>query len=234
MKPQRCPDLVRDSLAQIDRPRIAHRHRKALDNGRLRGQAVRRGDPGRQRNQLRMQGDPIVRRQRAQRALYRHAIGNDVVGGAGVDFGNRHHHWVGHRKAACDHCLDRGDDFAGDRHRVERLMRHRGMAAAPLDRHFEPISRRHQRAGPPRHQSVRAVGHDMQRKRGIGQRIKQAVIEHEPRAVKALFARLKHEHHIARKTVAACAQHMRCARQHRRMGVMAARMHCARHMAGKC
>ena len=230
---QRRAQFGGNRFAQIDRARIAHRHRKALLNIDRRAQPVRLGNPGGQLAQRRVQRGAVVRRQRAQRAAQGGAIGDDIVRGAGMDFRHGDHHRVRHRKAAGDQRLDRAGHFAGDRHRIERLMRHRGMAAAPGDHDFKPVGRGKQRTGTAGDDAVRAVGHDMQRKGGVGRGIEQPVVDHEARAVKPFLAGLKHEQHIAGQLIGARAQHMRGARQHRRMGIMPARMHRACNLAGK-
>ena len=116
---------------------------------------------------------------------------------AGVELGHRHHGGFGGFVAARDQRLDRGDDLAGDRHRIARLVRHRGVAAAPFDDDLELVGGGEQRAGAADQHAVLVVGHDVQREGGVGERVEQPVLEHEARAVEAFLAGLEHEAHLA-------------------------------------
>ena len=87
------------------------------------------------------------------------------------------------------------------------------------------VGRGQQRAGPAGEDAARHVGRDVQGEGGVGQRIEQAVLEHEPRAVPALLAGLEHEHHRAGQPVAPLAERARGAGQHGDVGVVAAGVH---------
>ena len=62
-------------------------------------------------------------------------------------------------------------------------------------------------------------------KASVGQRVDQAVVQHETRAVPALLAGLEHEQHFARQGIGAGAKQFGSACQHRDMRIMAAGMH---------
>ena len=86
----------------------------------------------------------MARRKRPQRAFQRREVGNDVVRSSCPDLGNRGDHRIVGVELASDHSLQSGDNLTGHRHRIERLMRQRGMAAAPGHHDIELISRGHQ------------------------------------------------------------------------------------------
>ena len=73
----------------------------------------------------------------------------------------------------------------------------------------------------------------MKRERRIGQRVDQAIVQHEPRTMMAFFARLEHEHYRTRELVTPRAQRFGRPRQHRDMGVMPAGMHRALVLGGE-
>src|SRR3546814_20353575 len=73
------------------------------------------------------------------------------------------HRGIEDRDAARHHRLDRGYDCAGDGNRVDRILRHRGMAARALDADRQHVGRSEQRPGAPREDAVRRVGHDVER-----------------------------------------------------------------------
>ena len=117
-------------------------------------------------------------------------------------------------------------------------MRHRSVAAAPLDRDIKLIGRGHQRPGASGDQPVLGIGHDVQRKSRFGQRqigsaAQKTVTQHMPRAVKAFFARLEHEAHFALQRCGPRAEQLRGARQHRGVGVVAASVHGSGNRRGK-
>ena len=99
------------------------------------------------------------------------------------------------------------------------------MAACALDRDAQDIGRGKHGPGTPSEYAARRIGHDMEREGRIGQRVDQAVVEHEARTVMAFFAGLEHELHGAGQLVAPGAQHFRRADQHRNMRVMPAGVH---------
>ena len=65
------------------------------------------------------------------------------------------------------------------------------------------------------------------RRRAVGERrhVEQPLVEHEPGAVVALLAGLEHEQHPAGEVVAAAGEQLGRAGEHRRVGVVAARVH---------
>ena len=81
-------------------------------------------------------------------------------------------------------------------------MRHRRVSARALDGNIQDVRRRQQWSASPAKHTARGVGHDVQGKGGIGQRINQAVVEHEACAMMAFFAGLEHELDGARQLVA--------------------------------
>ena len=63
--------------------------------------------------------------------------------------------------------------------------------------------------------------------------VEQALLDHDPRAVVALLAGLEHEQHRAGERVATAGEQARRADQHRRVRVVAARVHRALHLRGE-
>src|SRR3546814_3803881 len=88
---------------------------------------------------------------------------------------------------------------------------------------FRSVGGSEQRSGAAGEDTVRRVGHDVERKGRVGQRVDDPVLEHEARAVMAFLARLEHEHHSAGQTVAGGAEQLRRADEHRDMRVVPAR-----------
>ena len=66
---------------------------------------------------------------------------------------------------------------------------------------------------------------DVQGEGGVGYRVEQTVVDHEPRAVMPLLTRLEHEHDRAGELVAAGTKRTRRARQHGDVSVVAAGVH---------
>jgi hypothetical protein len=104
-------------------------------------------------------------------------------------------------------------------------MRHRSVTARAVDGDAEHIGRGEQGASAAGEHTMGRIGHDMQCKCGVGQRVDQTVVEHEARAVMAFLARLKHELHRTRQLIPFGAQQLRRADQHRDMGIVAASVH---------
>lgn len=65
----------------------------------------------------------------------------------------------------------------------------------------------------------------MEREGRVGQRVDDAVVEHEARAMMAFLARLEHEDHSAGQPVARRTEQLRRADEHRDMRIVPARMH---------
>ncbi len=146
--------------------------------------------------------------------------------GAGVDLRDRQHRGVADRDSPTDERLQRGHDLAGDRDRVDPVLRHRGMPAAPGDRRVQRIRRREHRAGPSDDQPRAHVGRDVERERRVGRGVaQQPVVDHEARAVMPFLARLEHEDDRAGQGLGPRAQCPRRADQHRGVRIMPARMH---------
>ena len=73
----------------------------------------------------------------------------------------------------------------------------------------------------------------MKGKGRVGQRIKQAIVEHEARTMMALFTRLEHEIDGAGQLLLSLAEHLCGTHQHGNMGVMPAGVHRASSFRGK-
>ena len=200
----------------------------------FRRQSMRPGDAhGQQAHRI---GQPLAMfpAERSHRALDRGSVRYDIVRAARMDLGHRDHHRIVGIELAGHQGLQRSDNLAGNRDRIARLMRHRSMAARALDGDLEHVGRRQQGPRPARDNAVRRIGHDMERKGGIGQWIKQAIIEHEACTVKALLARLEHEAHFALERICPGTKQLCRADKHSSVGIVSAGMHFPGHGRGEC
>jgi hypothetical protein len=216
-------------LTQRDRAGIVQRDGETVGEGRFRLAAMGGGGAVRHLQDRLANGGAALGRKGADRAAQQGRVGDDVVGGAGIHPRDGDDARLGGGETARDHGLQRSDDGGGGGHRVARVVRHGGVAAAPFHQDVELVGRRHHGTGLARHHAVRRVGHDVQGEGGIGQRVEQPVFDHEARAVKALLARLKHEAHLARQVALPRRQDARRARQHGGVRVVAAGMHPSRN-----
>jgi hypothetical protein len=100
-------------LRQIDRARIAERHRETGMHRHLGLLTMRLRDAlGQLRDRLAQRRG--WRGERAHRALHMRAVGDDIVSGPRLDLRNGDHHRIMRVELARHHGLDRGDDLAGD------------------------------------------------------------------------------------------------------------------------
>ena len=164
---------------------------------------------------------------RSHRAEQVRRLGDDVARGAGLDLCDGDHRRIEDVHAAGDERLERLHDLAGDRNRIEAVVRRGGVAAFAAHGDLDRIARREHRPGPRGDDAGRLAVRDVQRE-GARRRcgaVEQALLQHHARAVVALLARLEHEQHRARQLRAPSRQHARGADQHRHVRVVAARVH---------
>ena len=86
------------------------------------------------------------------------------------------------------------------------------VPAPPFDDDLQLVGGGEQRAGAADQHAVLVVGHDVQGEGGVGERVQQAVVEHEARAVEAFLAGLEHEAHFAGQLVPPPGEQTRRAR----------------------
>ena len=123
--PRSSTAVARDERCEV---RIVDRDRvegQQLDLGR---RAVGRGDPVRQPDDSLVDHRAGLLREGPDRAFEAGGLGNDVVRGARRDVGDRDDGRVEDLDLAGDERLEADDDLGGNRDRVERLRRLRGMA----------------------------------------------------------------------------------------------------------
>src|SRR3546814_18610782 len=100
---------------------------------------------------------------------------------------------------ARDEGLERGDDLARDRDRIDAIVRHRGVPTPALARRAQHVRRGEQRAGAADDHTGGRVGGDGERDRGFGRGIvAQAVPEHTECAVMPSLDWSDPEHYRAR------------------------------------
>ena len=117
-------------------------------------------------------------------------------------------------------------DLARDRHRVARVVRHRGMAAAALDDDLQHVGRGQQRARRGcRSSPCGALGMMCSAKAasGSGSSSPSSSMKRAPWI--AFLARLEHEAHFAGSSSARAGEHARGAGEHRGVRVVAAGVH---------
>ena len=217
--------VLNHGLPEGDRATVADRHGKTLFDPHVGRGAVRGRNAGAEPFELGCHGFALARGQRTDRAEQRGAFGDDIVRRPGKDPPDRDHCRIEDRNLARDHCLDRRHDLAGNRHRIDRIMRHRGMAAPASNCHVQLVGRSEQGTGTPGEDAVRRIRHDVECKGCIGQRVDQAVVQHVTRAVMPFFARLEHEHDGSGKRVALRRKEPGGADEHGNMRIMAAGVH---------
>ena len=164
-------------------------------------------------------------------------VGYHVARGASVQAAHGHHHRVEHVEPAGDQGMQRHHHLAGRGDRVRVAVRYRGMSAATADRHVNRVGRGERRAWPGgEHPAPEHVRENMQRVGRHGRlagRAEHAFLEHDPGPAAAFLGRLEHEDHAAGDLSLPCGQQARRAGQHRRVQVVAARVHHAIDPGGK-
>ena len=132
-------------------------------------------------------------------------------------------------QVARDDRLQRVDRVRGEQHRVFSLVRHRRMRALARRDDLEDVERAHQR---PRAHAERARGHSgpvVHPVNGLHREpLEQALLDHHATAALVLLGRLEDEIRGAVEPFA-LRERARRGEQHRRVTVVAARVHLARH-----
>ena len=175
------------------------------------------------------------RREGAQCTEQVDGFGQDIVGRAGVDAGDRQDDRVGgDRSAPRNLGLECEDDFGGDRDRVERIVGHRRVTALADDSGAQRIGRSEHRPGTAGDGAAGQIGPDVEREGGVRRGIVEHPLrDHLARAVMPLLPRLEHEQDAARERVAAGRKYSRSGGKHGRMAVVAAGVHRAFGPAGE-
>ena len=171
-------------------------------------------------------------REGAHRAAQLATVGNDIGRLPGVDHGDRDHPGVNRLFVAADDGLKRLHHLAGHRHRVQPVVRQRGVAAFAPNGDFELVARRHHRpraGGKLPHLGPRPVVHA--KHRFHRKLLKQPVLDHLAGATATLFRGLKNQVHRAVK-VPVFSEMLGCGQQHGGVAVMAAGVHLAGVHAG--
>ena len=174
-----------------------------------------------------------LQREGAHRALDLAGIRHDVGGLAGMDHRHRDDGGVDRLLVAGDDGLEGLHHLAGHRHRVDAVVRQRGVRALAGDADQELVARGHDRAAADREVAggqARPVVHAEDRVHG--EAIEQAVLHHLARAAAAFLGGLEDAVDGAGEALAVRGQFLRGGQQHRHMAVVAAGMHAARNAAG--
>ena len=152
--------------------------------------------------------------------------GNDVPGGAGGERRHRDDDGVERIGLAGDDLLQIRDHLGGHGDRVDGLVRVGPVAAAADDLEREEVGGRHDRAPePPRRGRSRASRAGARRRRGRHRRRTPASTIAARAARRQLLGVLEDEAHLAGELVAPLDEDLGGAEQHRRVTVVAARVH---------
>ena len=210
----------------VDGDRVAERH---LD---LHASVVGGGDALGDAPQFVVHLRARALRHRADRPEDRGRLGDHVARRAGGDLGDRDDRWIEHVDATRHHRLDRLHDRAGDRNRIERLVRRRRVSATAGDDDVQRVGRRHRGTAAQTHDAAARHRRDVQREgtgdraAGVGRRVvEQPFFEHEAGAVEPFLAGLEHEEHPTGEISTAIAQQAGRAGEHRHVGVVPAGVH---------
>ena len=167
------------------------------------------------------------RAESAHRADQRRPRGNHAhrAGIAGLHRAQADDRGVDRAHVAADDRLRRGDHVPGDQHRVDRRVRMRAVAAAPVDGDLDPVGGGHRRtrreADAPGCQRRPVV----QRENDLGREaFEQPVVDHRLGAGVAFLAGLEDQERRAVE-VPRLVQVARGGEQHRRVAVVAAAVH---------
>ena len=174
-------------------------------------------------------------RHRTQRTENLHLLRYDVVRRAAFDLGDGQHDRIERVDAACDEALQRHHDRARDRNRIQRMVRGRCVSAPAPNCQIDRVGGGHEGAGARCEHAARHVGRDVNRECAIGPRcaVQQAVVDHLHCAEVPFLAGLKHELDRARETITVRVQQFHRHRQHRSVGIVAARVHAAGFLRGE-
>ena len=209
-----------------DRARVVHRRGIALHNARLGGAAMRLRDVRQDAGEGSMGVGAARVGQGPQCAVQLDAVGNDIVGRAGVKLGDREDRGVDEGSSPGDVRLERQHRLARRRDRVDRIMGHGRVAALAVDGSEQLVGRSEQRAAAAGDGTAGDVGEDMDGEGRLGRGIvEQPFLDHVAGAGLSLLARLEHEQDGAGEPVAAGAKDPRGAGEHGRMSIMAAGVH---------
>ena len=124
--------------------------------------AIRRRAPDRVADRL-----AGVGRDRPDGALELGRLGDDVRRGSRRDVGDGDDRGIEHVDLAGDERAQAEDDLGGDRDRVERRVRHRGVAAPAVDADPQGVVRGQHRAGPEGDRAAWIEGGDVERERRV-------------------------------------------------------------------
>ena len=166
--------------------------------------------------------------ERAHAEFETRAVRDHVVRGARVHRADRDDRRLRRIDVARDDRLQRHHDARRDDHRVDRQVRPGRVAADAFDRDDRLVAGRHERAAPRQeHARCRARMVVHAEHRVAREALEQAIVDHLLRAAvdAMLFRRLEIQVHGA--GVAGLREVLRGAEQHRRVAVVAARMHLA-------
>ena len=123
--------------------------------------------------------------------------------------------------------LQRDDELGGDHHRIDGVVRHRGVTALPFDDDGELVARGHDAAGADAEGAGGAAGHVVHAEDlGDAEALHQAVLDHRAAAGAALFGGLEDDGDGAGE-IARLGEIFRGAEQHRGVTVVAAGVHLA-------
>ena len=161
-----------DATCEMHETRVVNRDRIAAFDVNLRLAQMRRSDIRRHPTDALMSVITGGLGCRPQRAEHFHRLGDDVAGRPASNLAAGQDDRIEGVTAPSDHRVQRNPDFTGNRHRVDRQMRHRGMAATPPDFDFPGIYGRQQWPGPAGDRSGLEIGEDVQSERGIGFRVR--------------------------------------------------------------
>mmetsp|Transcript_6684 Transcript_6684/g.27966 ORF Transcript_6684/g.27966 Transcript_6684/m.27966 type:complete len:537 (-) Transcript_6684:250-1860(-) len=188
----------------LDHTLVVDDRAHALDDVDLRRRCARQaGHRGGGAAHAVAQQHPHLRRVGAQRAAQHGLVRDDVGHRAGLEGADGDDAELARVLLAADHRLHLGDEACRDHDGVDGVVGRRTVAAAPLEGDLEGVGRRHRRARPVLHASVRGLarGVDGQGHFGLGETGEQAVRDHRVGALQDLFRRLGDEHQPAAPAV---------------------------------
>ena len=190
---------------------------------------MRRRDPFADSSGVGADRRPAHLRDRAHGAAEERRLGDDVRRRAGHHLGDRDDRWIEGVDAPGHHRLEGQHDLGGHGDRVEGGMRRGGVSAAAADGDSQRVGRRQHRTRADIDRARFEEGRDVERECGArplaSRSVEEALLEHEPRTVEALLARLEHQQDPAGPHSAPVDEEPRRAKQHRDMGVVSARVH---------